>query len=241
MGLFDLPEPLFTALDTRLAAFVPDSLRLVIWALLAAAVSMALYRWLSPQSRIARLKREAAEARRALNEHDGNLDEAAPLMRRMLRLSLLQMGAVTGPAVLASLPILCLLVWLSTAYGYRFPDLGADVPVETRPVKLRAAWRPPAGAGAARLELSDERGALVDQLELRAPVPVIHKWQWWNALIGNPAGYVPDDAPYDSVELTLPRREYLPLGPGWARGWELPFFLVLVLGSVAIKVIFRVQ
>ena len=38
-----------------------------------------------------------------------------------------------------------------------------------------------------------------------------------DALIGNPAGYLPSPGDVDAVHLGMPRPEFLPLGPEWLR------------------------
>ena len=115
MGIFDVPAPLFAWLDSHASSFASPTLRLILWALVSAVISMGLYWLLSPQAKIADVKSRAVEARRALDAYDGEFAGAWPRISEMLRLSLQQVGIVTIPAVLASLPILCVLVWLSTA------------------------------------------------------------------------------------------------------------------------------
>lgn len=242
MGLFDLPAPVFTGLDGLLGAALPPAARLVLWAVLGGVLSMALYKLLSPQAAIARVKKDALEARVALNAYDGEFEGAWPLMRRMLGLSFKQLGIVIGPAVLASLPILSLLAWVSTSYGHAFPAGDAAVGVRAGPGAVSASWVPPAAASPApRVVVADGGGRVLDDIALNAPVPVVHKKQWWNLLLGNPVGYLAADAPVDRVEIDLPRQEFLPFGPGWARSWEVPFFLALLLSSILVKVVFRIE
>jgi hypothetical protein len=82
---------------------------------------------------------------------------------------------------------------------------------------------------------------VVQRFWLSAPVPTIHKRQWWNALIGNPLGYLPDSSRLEWIELGLPQREYLPFGPAWLRAWYVVFFGVLLAASLAIKVGARIE
>ena len=77
-------------------------------------------------------------------------------------------------------------------------------------------------------------------LGARPPAAVVHKRVWWNALLGNPAGHLPDGAAVEEVRLALPAREVLPFGPGWARGYELTYFAAVLAASLAIKVVFRI-
>ena len=245
MGLFDLPAPVFAWLDGLLGGMAPPTLRLAIWGLIAAAVSMGLYWLVSPQRRIAEAKAEATAARRELDAYDGDLDGAWPLIRRVVGTAFGQIGLVAWPAVAGSLPVLALLLWLSTAYGHAFPADDTDIAISTVPQTLQARLEPaddPAfGNPDRRIVVVDDGGQVVEQVPLPAPVPIIHKRQWWNALIGNPIGYLPDNGPLERIELDMPQREYLPIGPGWLRAWYVVFFGSVLCASLAIKVAGRIE
>jgi hypothetical protein len=73
------------------------------------------------------------------------------------------------------------------------------------------------------------------------PSVFLHKQQWWNYLIANPAGYLEVKNPIDTVFIELPELEITPLGHDWLRGW-LPVFLVgLLVFSVLIKWFWRLR
>lgn len=241
MGLLDLPGPLYGWLDGAFASVLPPLARILIWGVLAGLGSMALYAVLAPQGRIARGKREVAEAQRALDGHEGTLAEAGPLIGRMLRLALGQVRLTTMPALIASIPLLTLLAWMSTAYGHRFPEPGETPPVEAQPAAYMAEWVPQAAGDTPGVMVRNGDGSRVGLFALSVPVGVLHEWRWWNAFMGNPAGYLPSGSGVERVRVELPRREYLPFGPAWARGWEIPFLSALVVASVALKVGARIQ
>jgi hypothetical protein len=240
--LFDLPAPLFAILDHGFGAVAPPVIRLVLWGLIGAVISMGAYWLLSPQGRIAEAKASALEARRELDAYDGELSGAWPLMRCMLRAALRQLGLVTAPAVLASLPVIAMLAWLSTAYGYALPAGEAPVGVHTVPEGFQARLAPShLPAAEHQIVVTDQEGRVIERIPMAAPVSTIHKRQWWNALIGNPAGYLPDQAVLERVELDLPERQYLSVGPTWLRAWYVVFFTSLLVGSLAIKVAARIE
>jgi hypothetical protein len=248
MGVFDVPAPLFAWLDGYMSYSAPPTARLVLWGIISAAVSMGLYWLLSPQRKIAQTKARALKARRALDSYEGDFAGAWPHMREMLRLSLKQVGIILWPAVVASLPVLCLLVWMSTAYGYHYPALGAKVKVRTFPVQRQARIVASPGNQELRahpqvphVELRNEQNKIVRVVPLSAPVPTLHKRQWWNTLFGNPAGYLPDNARIDRIEIDLPPQRFLGFGPSWMRSWEFLFFTVLIVASVVIKIVFRIK
>ena len=244
MGVFDLPAPVFAWIDQAMGSLASPSLRLVIWALIAAAVSMGLYWLFSAQHRLNEVKIRAAKARQDLNGFDGEFAEAWPLMRSMLGLSLRQLGLTTLPAILASIPVLALIVWLGTAYGYALPEDQSVIDVQTSPdLEASATFMPAAGTVSAnypRLIVKDSAGNVVSDIALAAPVPTIHKRQWWNRLFDNPLGYLPRDGEIEAIEFGLPVKDYLGFGPAWLRPWYVLFFSILVLGSLAIKMAFRI-
>jgi len=247
VGLFDLPAPLFASLDDALSGFAPAPLRLVLWGLIAAAFSMGAYFLLSPQRRIARAKADALEARQALDAYDGEFAGAWPLIRDVLKSAFRQLGLVTWPAIVSSLPVLALLAWMSTTYGHGFPDPGAAVEIRTVPNGLEARLETVVSPAAAPSEphreivVIDPSGEVLHRLPWQAPVSTIHKREWWNALLGNPAGYLPDGGPLERIDLDIPAKEYLPIGPAWLKAWYVLFFGVLLAASLAIKVSARIE
>lgn len=242
MGLLDLPAPLYTWLDAALVGVLPPLARVLLWGALAGLGSMALYALLAPQGRIARGKREVAEARQTLDQHDGSLADAGPIIGRMLRLSLGQVRLTTLPALIASIPLLTLLAWMSTAYGYRYPEPGETPPVEAQPAAWVAEWVPQADPdGTPGVRVSNGEGGSTDLFDLPVPVGVLHEWRWWNAILGNPAGYLPSGSAIERVRVELPRQRFLPFGPAWARGWEIPFLTALLAASLGLKIGARIQ
>jgi len=238
MGVFDVPAPLLAWVDNHAAMVLPAWLRLVLWGGIAALVSMVMYRQLSAQERIIRGKNELNQAKQRLNAFDGEFNEAWPLMRDMLGKALRQVMRVGWPAIVASLPLLFLLNWLSNTYGYAFPAAGTPLRIHTVPGQFEAVWvEPPVrnGTDLPRIVVFDEKHLQVAETQVQAPVPVIHKRQWWNALIGNPVGYLPADAPVERIQAGLPRQQHLAFGPPWIRGWEFIFFVSLLAVSLGLK------
>jgi hypothetical protein len=244
MGIFDLPAPLLSWLDANLGAIAPPTLRLALWGVIGGVVSMALYWLLSPQRAIADAKESAVLARRELDAYDGEFADAWPLISTMLRAALRQLRLVLWPALLASAPAICLLAWASSNYGYSFPGALGEVGVRTSPHQLPAALiatvAPPA-APPAQIVVADPAGHVISIIPWAAPIATIHKRQWWNLLVGNPAGYLPDDARVERIELELAPNEYLPFGPAWLRQWYSVFFAALLAGSLALKLAARIE
>ena len=252
-GIFDIPAPLFELIDAALAGFLPDTIRLILWGIAAGAGSMGLYWLTSPQKKLKQAKQDANAARQAMSSYDGDFDGIFPLMVRSLSTSMRHFGLALGPALLGSLPVLFLMVWMSGSYGYRMPEPGTHVTVATFGQTAPLAWTdgthegmetswtvnwPPAGK---TLSLTDAAGNSLLSLPLAHPVPVRHKRVWWNILFANPLGSLSPDAPVEAIEIGLKARVFVPFGPGWIQGWEALFILVVLVASVAIKIIFRIR
>jgi hypothetical protein len=240
LGLFDLPAPLLQWIDDRLTAVVPVPLSITMWAVLCGVVCLELYRVASPQERISRIKRDAREAQQELAAYDGEMEGAWPLMKRMLGLSLKRVGIVIPATLVAAYPVVALLLWMSSAYGHTFPLRGESVAVEVA-APLQGRFIESSDRSPPRVEAREPDGDVILEVPLAAAVPVLHKWVWWNWLMANPAGYLPEDAPVDEVRIDLPRRELHPLGPPWMRGWESIFLPVLFIAALTYKIVRRID
>jgi hypothetical protein len=232
-GLFDLPAPLLQWTDERITSVIPAPVSIAMWAVLAGIVCLELYRIASPQERIGQIKRDARAAQRELAGYDGEMEGAWPLMKSMLGLSLKRVGIVIPATLLAAYPVVALLVWMSSAYGHVFPPRGEQVAVDVA-APLQGQWvdgddQPP------HIRAAEPGGNVLLDLPLAVAVPVVHKRVWWNRLMENPAGYLPEDAPIDEIRIDLPRRELHGIGPSWMRGWEAIFLPVLFVAALAYK------
>lgn len=254
MGIFDLASPALSWVDWTLSAFLPAVLRLLVWAVLGAAASMLLYAWLSPQQRISAVKTQAAASRAMLARYDDEFAGLWALIGRTLGLSAKHLGLTLGPAVAASLPLLFLLVWLSNTYSFQDPTPGIPVQVTTKPegvaisfspeiasVHAMSVWSLPWPAPGESVALVDQAGVPLTVLPSTALVPTIHKREWWNLLVGNPAGYLPDSTPVDKISIGLSQAQYLGIGPAWARSWEAPFFAMMIVAAIFFKLWWRIH
>lgn len=256
-------ELLFGSIDS-LMAFAPLWARLCIWAVLFGAGTMLAYAKFSDQERIGRIKERVEEARDELQAYDGtDFDVVARRTKRALRLSFKQLRVMLGPTVAAGIPILAALVWMEGAYTYKYPAPGAEIEVHaeasTEGNWLRQVrWKPesavveetdrnvvlrwPDASGGQTVRLV-EKAADRPLLELPhdAPRARLSQKSWTHWLYANPAGYLPDDGPIESVRLDMPHREVLPFGPPWLRTWHLFFLTVLSVAALAVKVAFGID
>jgi hypothetical protein len=211
-GIFDIAAPLLGYFDALLAPLLSALSRLAVWAACGSIFSMGLYWLFSPQKKIIGLKSEVAAARTAILKYDGDFSGLLPIVARSLRLSLHHLALVLVPALLASLPLVFLLVWMSNTYDREFPPPGMPIRIEISPRESGISWsaETTAMSGGGGLEVEwphpgkplqafDKAGTLLFELPLAAATPVVQKRQWWNAFFGNPSGYLPSRAIVENV------------------------------------------
>lgn len=244
-GVFDLPAPLLHGANEFITGWIPPSVAIALWASVGAIVCMELYRLFSPQQRIDKIKHDATAAQQQLANYDGAMEGALPLMKSMLKLSLLRVGIVLPATLLSAYPILALIIWMSNEYDYRFPVAGESVQVEVSPphnaTGLSAVWVPASGDRSPLVRITQPQDDAIMEVPVKAPIPTLHKPMWWNVLVGNPAGYLPPTAPVEEINLHLPKQVIINGGPLWARGWEIIFFPVLFIVSFSYKILRRIH
>lgn len=253
MGLYDLPAPLFEQIDGWMSAWLGPVPRICLWALVVSVVSMTLYRVCSRQRLIHALQQQAKTARSSLFRYEGNFEGLKPLIRDCLIAPLRLIRVVLGPTLIASTPVICVAVWMSTAYGHVFPHPGDSIRLHMQPpTDIRApdgatrigtpgGWDipwPPDGRSQVVLGLD---GVVLFSLPTPVPVGVLHKRKWWNWIVANPAGYLPPETTIEQILMALPRRQVLTFGPSWARSWEWPFFALMIFSCLVIKKLLRIH
>jgi len=251
-GVLDIASPVLSAIDRVAAFLMPSSLRIALWGALAAFVSMLIYKWTSNQKRLAELKSESLEIRKRLDSFDGELNDLWPILGKNISTAFRQLGRGLIPAIIASVPVVFILAWMSNAFDARFPETGEEVLIEAVPdsthqlppmrwaggdyqVVGTGRWAVSWPAGDNSMQLLDSDGTTLVTLPTEAAVSVVHQRRWWNDLIGNPAGYLPSPGDVDEVRLELPGVEFQPFGPSWLRSWITLFFAVIVLVSLGLK------
>ena len=142
-SLAELPFPLFDAIDNALAVALPPVVRLVVWGVVAGSVAMLLYALCSSQARIREQKALIASIQSRLKAAKDDFALTMRLSRANLGASFKLLGMVTGPAVLSSLPVAFLLVWVAETFAYAVPAPGTAVPMALTPPTPGLSVGPP--------------------------------------------------------------------------------------------------
>jgi hypothetical protein len=255
-SLLDLLSPVLAQLDHVLRdslAFAPIW-RIAVFAALGAATSMFFFKRFSNQAELATLKQQIKAVQMELVGEQVGLKK---IIVQNLALSGRQLWLSFWPALLASIPLLFLLVFCSNQFGAEAADTGSRVyvkpiglqgsPADYRWQGVNAQWDVRKTAWTFYQPAPGQTAALMrgDQLQLSLPTAVpgniIHQRHWWNYLIANPAGYLDASATIGRFEFNTPAQVIINWGPGWMRGWLFAFLLFLVLFSVAIKIVWKIQ
>jgi hypothetical protein len=256
MGIFDFPAPIFYFIDNSIG-FLPDFLRLLAWGILGGVLSMVFYALLSPQTKISEVKVALREAQGLLATSDDSFDDLWQLIKKTLSLSFRHLMLVFIPALLSSLPLICILAWASSQFGYQFPEPGEHVTLSAQPVTAASklswqiiavnpefdgsSWEFEWPDEAQSFRLDDEDGNILLEIPPTVAVPQIHKRLWWNSWLGNPLGYLPQQSPVDSVNISLPAKHYLSIGPAWVRSWLMLFFIAVMFSALMTKWLFKIH
>ena len=259
VGLLDVAAPARSGGGGPLLGWLPVWVRVVLWAAFASFLSMATYRLASRQEKLAEVKTQVAATRARLQGFEGEFNELWPILRHNLALAGKQLGLTFLPAMVASVPVLFILAWMSNAFDARPPAPGAPVSVALTAAEGRSLppvrwagdgravetapgeWSVPWPADGRTLQLDSADGGRLLTLPTAAPVRTVAQWEWWNRLIGNPGGYLPTPGDVAAVHLDLPQPTLLPFGPAWLRGWLPTTLLVLVAFSLFLKFRWRLH
>jgi hypothetical protein len=256
LSLFDLLSPALSRIDELMR----DSLglapvgRIAVFAALGSVASMLLFKRLSNQDELATLKQQIKVVQKELVGEQGSLKK---VLLQNLKLTGRQLWLSFWPALLASVPIIFLLAFCSNQFGVEAANAGDRVyvtpiglersPAEYRWRGVNAQWDARRNAWTFHQPEEGQTASLMlgGQQELSlptvAPASTMHRRQWWNYLVANPAGYLDANTSIARFEINAAPQPILNWGPGWVRGWLFAFMVFLVLFSVASKLVWKIE
>ncbi|MFO1067105.1 MAG: hypothetical protein U1E14_01100 [Geminicoccaceae bacterium] len=245
-GLLNLAYPLLGGIDSYFL-WLPDVVRVALWGAVSGLLAMMLYVLMSNQGSIKAMQGEARQLRGSVQQAD-DAGEAARLALENLKLSFRVLGKVTLPAMLSGIPVIFVLAWLAATYDTVAPPAGAPVPVTAEPADVALQLTPPAAEPSAiawpapggEYQVADSTGTIFAAPATATPPTIVHKRVWWNVLLGNEAGYLPDSAAVDAIHLAVPSRELWSVGPSWMHGWLFVYLVSLIIVSLFVKFAFKI-
>lgn len=244
MGLLEMPGVLLAAVDALLPQAVPDALRVLVWGALAGVAGMVLYRWVSPQQRLAAVRAELTVAQRALMDYDGDFAGLRPRLQRQFALALRQLVLTLGPSLLAGLPVILLWSWMAQRFDHVPPAAGEPVPLRVEPVQPGLRWMPrqlvpdaqgqvllPWPAPGEAAQLLDGQGRELVRIDANTP-PLLLQPGSWDWLFGREQARLTPGGALQAVHVQLAPRRFLPGLPNWLAGWEALFLAATIATSL---------
>ena len=257
MGLFDALTPFWSTIDGLLEPFSNSFIRISFWALISALVSSLVFKKLSSPEKISQLKIKLKNMQNQLNQHDGDFSELKGLAIGTIKLSIKRMVLTFIPALLASIPILFILTFLSNHYELQQPQLNENI-------RLSIDWGNNQSQELALMQSSktiksgtiqtinwpssDNPINLINAIDkskiMTFPFDtsnIIHKKQWWNSLIGNPAGYLVNNNNINSISFDFKTQQIIKFGPLWVRSWLFIYFFMTFTFSIIFLFLFKIK
>ena len=256
MALFDLLSPILSAFDNLIEPFTSDLIRIIIWAFVSAFITSIVFKKLSNPEKITSLKVKLKAKQKQLNEHEGEFSELKGLAVDTMKLSIKRMGLTFLPAMLASIPIIFILTYLSNRYELTEPLASEIVPIKivwesqeipsTLTIKTNDSSLKSTQVDSINWPASGQTIEILDNNNTIITFPItvssiIHKKQWWNSLIGNPAGYLNDKSQVNRIEFNFKKQEIIGFGPSWMHGWLFVFFFMTFAFSIVFLFLFKIK
>ncbi len=258
MGLFDcgllgIPFPVYDAVDRLVASLIGATGSILLWSLLCSAVVLFLYRLCSPQETLREIKVRMRGIQLELAKDPDDLSAILRLSKENIGIALKRFVLTLVPTCIAVIPLFSLASWMHSKYAYVSPVPREHVAVESWPkgssvlvtdMSARSAVYTNAfimTEDATGIELADVSGSALASISFPPRGSAIAQKAWWSLLLGNPLGYLPDDAGVSEIHASFPRKAFLPFGPHWLRGWETVFIGGMTVFSLIMKLAFKIE
>lgn len=249
MGLFDLLTPALMLVDQFLENFLPITALLIFWGLVSALLGVLVFKLTCRFDRLTTIKQQLADAQQTMIDHEGEFSELLPLAWKTIKLSLTRLRITVFPALLSVFAVLFVLVFLSNRYDAMEPEAGAEITYSISATEDPWYWENPStGDRSQTLVWPTEGQTLIltngTEQVLSAPfkpVSIIHQKQWWNSLIANPSGYLPDDSAIDEVTFEFDAVDTPAWMDDYLGGWFWFYMLVTLIFSIILMVVFKVR
>jgi uncharacterized membrane protein (DUF106 family) len=246
--------PFLNYFDSIFKSFLPLWAVLSFWGIMSGAFVMGVYRFLSPQKKLAKIKAEIKDLKSRMNENDKDFKDVLRLSWLNLKKSFELLGQVLLPSLASSIPAIIMILWISTFYGYAQPESGQTLRIDIVPIvenfNVVHAGRMISREGSSySVKLEDEANILFVEdgktiysgIPVSPPVGSVTKKTWWNLFLSNPGGYLQDGSKTDRVRFHFERQRILNGVPGWMSHWELTYLVSLFISAVFIKIVFKIQ
>ena len=239
-SLFGVLDPIWALLDSILS-FVPPLGRVMIWGCLAGVASILLYKIVSPQKRLAILKDESDSLKRKIKGLAADDPAYKTVAATAIKVSLRRLYLSLVPAVISSLPVLFLVVYLDTEYGLSQPIPGepvallsddADVEFRVdRGQRFSSGWVFDWPSAGEVVTVNDTTGEQILRIDRHSKPGIASKVGAMSLLFGAPAGQLAKQGTIERLVLQTPPRDLLIPNNIAPYQWTVPFFFSVIVAS----------
>lgn len=241
-------------IDSLLFSANADLLALAMWALVLSAISILIFKLISPQKKLSSNSKKITAIRADLLNDKVKEELIWQEIALMLKLSLLRVLFSIFPTLLAALPIIFMFFSLEKYYGLGAVNPGTEIAVYFRSsstslrLNINGEEVRIKNGGLVKWPLKGNVRVLLESRELIATFdsfdanPVLGLRRWWHVFMPMPGrnSYLSDNPQVSQVTFDLPMRELIDFGPSWIRVWFVWFFMWLFIFSLTFKKIFKV-
>jgi len=247
--------PIFNFVETTILSYLSFPIKVGIWGAVCGCAAMLVFYFSSDQTSISTLKKKAKKLRKKILDLDTEDSEAKKFIRENLSVSIKLLYKVLFPALLSTLPIIIVFLWMDVYYAFKMPEAGNAINI-----KVASGAENISGFPEGSFEISGASLKLRIQ-EHQQPIKLMYKgkmlyegepWQpptrsishkkYWNALFKSEVGYLsPDISDIDALEFGFQRNLIFKDNQGWYSRWEALFFLSLAISSLIIKLAFKIE
>jgi hypothetical protein len=248
--------PIFDIIDSWFGAFLTFPIKNLIWGILAGSLAFIIYWISSNQIAISEIKNEMKILRAKM--FDSSLEDKSEynsLAKKNLSLSFKLLGKILLPAVISITPVIIIALWYDMNHSYYVPLDGEKVNVSTYPTLSELDIEPfeltskdiegntflHLTFNYIELSIYSNNILIYSGTPFKKPIPYITKKNWWNLLLGNPIGYIDDNANFEAIIFDYPEKILFSKLPKIINGWELLFFVGIFISTIPLRLIFKVQ
>jgi hypothetical protein len=248
--------PAISAVDSWLALSLPLIFRISFFGVLAGVLAMVVYALISNQKAISNLKLQARELRsQMLDPSQEEYSVFLSLAKKNILVSLKLLGIVMGPVLLAALPVLVLAAWIDSHHGYSIPAMNKAVEMGVIPANSKITANPsdlvnkkgnsifisPPINTSNPISLFFENQLVFQGRIFSKPTPYLIKEKWWHSIFASDIGYISQTSPVEEIYFAFPKKTMHDSLPDWASGWEWTYFISILIISIPIKFIFKIE
>jgi len=247
--------PIFNFVENAIFSYFSFSIKVGIWGALCGCAAMFVFYFSSDQKSISTLKKRAKTLRKKILDLDTDDSEVKKNIRENLSVSIKLLYKVLFPALLSTLPIIIVFLWMDVYYSFKMPEDGNTINIMVASDAENIGCFPEGSfeisGSSIKLRIQDNQRPikmmykgkmLYEGKPWQPPTRSIRHKKYWNALLKSEVGYLNKDiSDIEYLGFGFQRNFIFKDNQGWYSRWELLFFIILAIASLIIKLAFKIE